>query len=87
MWRALDLEVECQWMKGRPNRTWKKQVEKDSVKVDLRKEDALCRSRLTLKYVYIYFRGIYYICMRQMTFQLSARPVSIDIYIYIRRIV
>ena len=24
--RALDFEVECQWMKGRPKRKWKKQV-------------------------------------------------------------
>ena len=27
---------------GRPNRTWKKQVEDESVKVGLRMEDALC---------------------------------------------
>ena len=27
--RALDFEVECQRMKGRLKRTWKKQVEED----------------------------------------------------------
>ena len=43
--RALDFEVEGQRKKGRPNRTWKKQVEEESVKVGLRKEDALCRSK------------------------------------------
>ena len=29
----LDLEVECQRKKGRPKRTWKSQVEVESVKV------------------------------------------------------
>ena len=38
--RALDFEVEGQRKKGRPKRTWKKQVEEESVKVCLRKEDA-----------------------------------------------
>ena len=41
---ALDFEVEGQRKKGRPKRTWKKQVEEDSAKVGLRREDALCRS-------------------------------------------
>ena len=40
--RALDFEVEGQKKKGRPKRTWKKQVEKDSVKIGLRRQDALC---------------------------------------------
>ena len=40
--RALDFEVEGQWKK---ERTWKKQVEEESVKVSLRIEDALCRSK------------------------------------------
>ena len=43
--RALNLEVECQRKKGRLKRTWKKQVEEESVKVGLRREDALCLSR------------------------------------------
>ena len=43
--RALDFEVEGQRKKWRPKRTWKKQVEEESVKVCLRMEDALCRSR------------------------------------------
>ena len=43
--RALDFEDEGQRMKGRPKRTWKRQVEEESVKVGLRKEDALCQSR------------------------------------------
>ena len=40
--RALDFEVEGQRKNGKTNRTWKKQVEEESVMVDLRKEDALC---------------------------------------------
>ena len=29
-------------VKGRPKRTWKRQVEEESVKVGLRRKDALC---------------------------------------------
>ena len=36
---ALDAEVECQRKKGRPKRTWKKHVEKESIKFGLRIED------------------------------------------------
>ena len=43
--RALDFEVEGQRKKGRLKRTWKKQVEEESVKVGLRREDALCQSK------------------------------------------
>ena len=43
--RALDHEVEGQRKKGRPKKTWKKQVEEESVKIGLRREDALCRSK------------------------------------------
>ena len=42
--RALDFEVEGQRKKWRLMRTWKKQVEGQSVKIGLRREDALCRS-------------------------------------------
>ena len=42
---ALYFEVEGQRKKGRPKRTWKKQVEEGSVKVGLRRKDALCRSK------------------------------------------
>ena len=42
--RALQLEVEGQWKKGRLKRTWRKLVEEESVKVGLRKEDVHCRS-------------------------------------------
>ena len=42
--RALDFEVEGQRKKGRPKRTWKKHVEEESVKIGLRRKDALCRS-------------------------------------------
>ena len=38
---ALDIVVESQRKKGRPERTWMKQVEEESVKVGLRREDAL----------------------------------------------
>ena len=40
--RALDFEFECQRKKMMPKRTWKMQVEEESVKVGLRREDALC---------------------------------------------
>ena len=43
--KASDFEAEGQRKKGRPKRTWKKQVEEERMKVDLRKEDALCRSK------------------------------------------
>ena len=42
---ALDLEVGVQRKKGRPERTWKRQVGEESEKVGLRREDALCRSK------------------------------------------
>ena len=45
MRRALYFEVEGQRKKGRPKRTWKKEVEEESVKVGLRWEDILCRSK------------------------------------------
>ena len=40
--RALDFEAEGEWKKGMPKRTWKKQVEEESMKVGLRRKDALC---------------------------------------------
>ena len=43
--RALDFEVEGQRKKGRPKWTWKKQVEEKSVKIGLRREDALYQSK------------------------------------------
>ena len=46
--KALDIEVEGQNKKGRSKRTWKKQVEEESVKVGLRREDALCRSKWSI---------------------------------------
>ena len=42
---ALHFEFEGQRKKGRLKRTWKKQVEEESVKVGLIREDALCRSK------------------------------------------
>ena len=44
---ALCFEVEGQRKKGRLNKIRKKQVEKDSVKIGLRWEDAICRSKLS----------------------------------------
>ena len=41
--RALHFEVEGQRKKARVKRTWKKQVVEESVKVGLRREDALWR--------------------------------------------
>ena len=43
--RALDIEVESQRMKYWPMRIWKNQVEEESAKVGLRREDELCRSK------------------------------------------
>ena len=39
---ALDFEVEGQLKNGRLKRTWRKQVEEESVKVGFRRKDALC---------------------------------------------
>ena len=41
--RPLDFEVESQRKKGRLKRTWEKQVEEESMKVGLRREDELCQ--------------------------------------------
>ena len=46
--RALHVEVEGQRNKGRQRRTWKKQVEEESVKVGLRREDVDQSGVLTL---------------------------------------
>ena len=43
--RELDVEVEGQRKKGRPKRMWKKQVEEESMKVGLRRKDALYRTK------------------------------------------
>ena len=42
---ALYLEVVGQGKDGRLKRTWKKQVEEKHVKIGLRREDAICRSK------------------------------------------
>ena len=46
--RALDLEAQGQREKGRPKRTWKKQVEEESVKVGVRMEEALYQSKCSV---------------------------------------
>ena len=43
--RAFNFQVEGQRKKEWPKRTWEKQVEEEGVKVGLRMEDALCRSK------------------------------------------
>ena len=43
--RALDFEVKGGRKRGRPKKTWRKQVEEESSKVGLRKVDALSRAR------------------------------------------
>ena len=43
--RALHFEVEGQRKNGRPQRTWKKQVEEESMKVGLRRKNSLCYSK------------------------------------------
>ena len=40
--RVLEFEVEGQGRKGWPKRRWKKQVADESMKVGMRREDALC---------------------------------------------
>ena len=45
LWGALDFEVEGHGKKGRPKRTWKNQVEEESIKAGVIREDALCRSK------------------------------------------
>ena len=42
---ALDLEVSGKGKRGRPKKTWKKQVEEETEKISLKKEDALNRSK------------------------------------------
>ena len=46
--RTLDFEVESQRKNGGPKRTRKNQVEEESVKVGLRREDAHCRLKLSV---------------------------------------
>ena len=50
---ALDFEIECQQKNERQMRTWKKQVEEESVKVGLRREDALYRSKWSVSVIQI----------------------------------
>ena len=42
---ALNLEVTAKRKRGRPKKTWKKQVEEETEKVGLKKEDALRRDK------------------------------------------
>ena len=46
--RVLDFEVGGQREKGSPKRMWKRQVEEKSVKVGLRRNDAVYRSKLSV---------------------------------------
>ena len=43
--KALEFEVKGKRKRGRPKKTWKTQVEKESKSVGLEKEDALNRAR------------------------------------------
>ena len=43
--RSIDFELEGQRNKGRRARKWTRKVEEESVKIGLRREDALCRSK------------------------------------------
>ena len=43
--RTSDFEVEGQRKKGRPKRTWEKQVDEESEMLGLRKDDALGQSK------------------------------------------
>ena len=46
MRRALDFEVGGQGEKGRLQMTWKEQVDEESIKVDLCRDDPLCRFKV-----------------------------------------
>ena len=46
--KALEFEVKGKRKRGRPKKTWKTQVEKESKNVGLEKEDALNRARWRL---------------------------------------
>ena len=46
---GIRFEVEGQRKKGKLKRRWKNQVEEESVKVGLRREDALCWSRWSVE--------------------------------------
>ena len=43
--KALEFEVKDKMKRGRPKKTWKTQVEKESKSVGLEKKDALDRAR------------------------------------------
>ena len=51
--RALDFEIKGQIKKQRLKRTLKKQVKEESVKVRLRREDTLCRSKWSVGVIQI----------------------------------
>ena len=42
---ALDLEVSGRRKRGRPKKTWKKQVEAETEKIGLKEEDSLRRDK------------------------------------------
>ena len=42
---ALNLEMSGKRKRGQPKKTWKKQVEKETKKIGLKKEDALRRDK------------------------------------------
>ena len=42
---AQDLEVSSNRKRGRPKKTWKKQMEKETEKIALKKKDALNRAK------------------------------------------
>ena len=52
---ALEFKVEGQNKTDWPRRTWKKQVEVESMKVCLSVEDAICRSKWTVGVIWIAF--------------------------------
>ena len=58
--RTLHFEVVGQGEKGRLKRTWRKQVEAESMKVDFTWKNALCRSKriVSLNLIATTFRGI-----------------------------
>ena len=43
--KALEFEVKGKWKRGRPKKTWKTQVEKESKSINLEKDDTLNQAR------------------------------------------
>ena len=62
---VLHFEVDGQRKKRRPKRTWKRHVREESVKVGLRREDALCRSKWSVGVNQIYTKIVVFLLSKE----------------------